>query len=342
MPAPQFYDRFSALLSRFRRDRRANIAVIFAIALLPILTATGAAVDYSLAVQLRAKLQSAADAASVASISAKSPGYIAATTMVSNGSVAAGVTDANNIFNGNMSGVNGYTNLSVTSTVTKTGTTLASNIQFAADMPVIFMKVIGYTSLHLTGDSKSSAGLPLYLDFYLMLDVSASMGLPSTDSEQTRLAAVNPDNYSNYPTGCTLACHFATQDVCSNGGQKYPTNNYCMGYPISRVSYSGYQSLLSSNSGHLPSSMLSGLPNSLYTTLTPVSSCSTDGTDACIQLRADAVGYAVTQLFVTAYSTSKVTNQFRIGLYPFIQYLYAYYALTSSINGSPTNPSTIN
>jgi Flp pilus assembly protein TadG len=342
MSAPRFSDRFTALLSRFRHDRRANIAVIFAIALLPILTGIGASVDYSMATRMKAKLQSAADAASVASISAKSAGYIAATTMVSNGPVPAGVTDANNVFNGNMSAISGYSNLSVTSTVTKTGATLASNVQFAADVPVVFMKVIGYTSLHLTGTSKSSASLPLYLDFYLMLDVSASMGLPSTDNEQTRLAAVNPDNYGNYPTGCTLACHFATQDVCSNGGQKYPTNNYCLGYPISRVSYSGYQQLLSNNSGHLPNSMLSGLPNSLYSTLTPVSSCSTDGTDACIQLRADAVGYAVTQLFVTANATEKVTNQFRIGLYPFIQSLYAYFALTSSINGSPTNSSTIN
>jgi Flp pilus assembly protein TadG len=355
MSAPRFADRFTALLSRFRHDRRANIAVIFAIALLPILTATGAAVDYSLATRMKAKLQSAADAASVASISAKSAGYIAATTMTSNGSVAAGVTDANNIFNGNMNGVTGTTNLTVTSTVTKTGSTLASTVQFAADMPVIFMKVIGYTSLHLTGDSKSSASLPLYLDFYLMLDVSGSMGLPSTNSEQTRLAAVNPDNYSNYPGGCTLACHFQTQDVCTNGGQLYPTNNYCMGYPYSRVSQSALHTLINQASTanvpkqsppSLPNSMLSGLPTSLNTDaksgLPAVSSCPTDGTDACIQLRADAVGYAVTQLFVTANATAKVTNQFRIGLYPFIQYLYAYYALTSSINGSPTNSSTIN
>ena len=73
-----------------------------------------------------------------------------------------------------------------------------------------------------------------------------------------------------------------------------------------------------------------------------VSSCPTDGTTACIQLRADAVGYAVNQLFVTANASMNVTNQFRIGLYPFIQDLYAYFALTSSINGSSTNPSTIN
>jgi hypothetical protein len=76
--------------------------------------------------------------------------------------------------------------------------------------------------------------------------------------------------------------------------------------------------------------------------LPPVSSCSTDGTNACIQLRLDAVGYALTQLFITANATEKVANQFRIGLYPFILYLYEYFPLTSSINGSPTNSSTIN
>ena len=331
-----------SLIGRFRTDQRGNIAVIFAIALLPILTAVGCAVDYSLATRMRAKLQAAADAASVASISQKSPGYTAAAAMTGDGSVSAAVTDANNVFNGNMSAITGYTNLSVTSSVTKTGIKLASNVQFSANVPAVFMKVVGYASLTVTGSSKSSASLPLYLDFYLMLDVSGSMGLPSTDNEQTRLAAVNPDNYANYPTGCTLACHFATQDVCGNSGQKYPTNNYCMGYPITRVSYSGYKQLLQSNSGHLPNSIISGLPDSLYSTLSAVSSCPADGTDSCIQLRADAVGYAVTQLFITANATKTVTNQFRIGLYPFIRYLYAYFALTSSINGSPTNSSTIN
>jgi Flp pilus assembly protein TadG len=331
-----------SLIGRFRKDQRGNIAVIFTIALLPILTAIGCAVDYSLATRMRAKLQAAADAASVASIALKSPGYTAAAAMTGDGSVSAAVTDANNVFNGNMSAITGYTGLTVTSTVTKTGIRLASNVQFSANVPAVFMKVIGYTSLTVTGLSKSSASLPPYLDFYLMLDVSGSMGLPSTDNEQTRLSAVNPDNYANYPTGCTLACHFATQDVCGNSGQKYPTNNYCMGYPITRVSYSGYKQLLQNNSGHLPNSMISGLPDSLYSTLSPVSSCSADGTDSCIQLRADAVGYAVTQLFITANATKTVANQFRIGLYPFIRYLYAYYALTGSISGSPTNPSTIN
>jgi Flp pilus assembly protein TadG len=316
MSEPQSANRVTTLVSRFRRDKRGNIAVIFGICLLPILAAIGCAADYSLATRMKAKLQSAADAASVASISQKSAGYIAATTMSGNGSVSTAVTDANNVFNGNLSAVSGYTSLVQTSTVTKTGSTLTSNVQFSANVPVVFMKVLGYQYLTVTGSSTASASLPLYLDFYLMLDVSGSMGLPSTNAEQTRLAAINPDNYTLYPNGCTFACHFSAQGACDNSEQKYNTNGYCMGYSLSRTA---------GNSGN-----------------TPVTSCSTDGTSACIQLRADAVGYAVTQLFITANATEKVTNQFRIGLYPFIQYLYAYFPLTSSISGSSTNSSTIN
>ena len=61
-------------------------------------------------------------------------------------------------------------------------------------------------------------------------------------------------------------------------------------------------------------------------------------------MRLDAVGYAVNQLLNTPSdrSATNVPNQFRIGLYPFIQKLYAYFPLTSSINGSATNSSTIN
>lgn len=329
-------------IGRFRREKSGNIAVIFALALLPVLAAIGTAVDYSLATRMRAKLQSAADAASVASISQKSPGFTAAAAMTGDGSVTAAITDANNVFDGNMSGVTGYTNLSRTSTVTKTGIRLTSNVQFTADVPVVFMKVMGHSKMTVTGTSSASGTLPPFLDFYLMLDVSGSMGLASTPGEQARLALVNPDDRGNYPTGCAFACHFATQDVCYNNVQKYPTNNRCLGYPVSRVSQTAFKQLLQQNSNKLPNSMLSGLPNSLYNALGSVSSCATDGTDACIQLRADAVGYAVTQLFNTANASKRVTDQFRIGLYPFIRYLYAYFPLTSSINGSPTNSSTIN
>ena len=130
MNISRILNRIVVPIARFPRDTNGNIAVTFALALLPILTAVGCAVDYATAARIKAKLQSAADAASTASISVNSAGYTAAMSMTSNGSVSAGVTEANNIFNGNASATVGYTGLSETSTVTKTGSILTSNVQF--------------------------------------------------------------------------------------------------------------------------------------------------------------------------------------------------------------------
>ena len=69
MPASRIATRLTALIPRFRHDRRANVAIIFAFALLPVLSAIGCATDYSLAMRMKAQMQSAADAAAVASIS---------------------------------------------------------------------------------------------------------------------------------------------------------------------------------------------------------------------------------------------------------------------------------
>ena len=65
---------FLSLMNRFRRDQRGNLAVIFAVATVPLISAIGVAIDYSEATRIKAKLQSAADAAAVAAISQQSTG----------------------------------------------------------------------------------------------------------------------------------------------------------------------------------------------------------------------------------------------------------------------------
>jgi Flp pilus assembly protein TadG len=382
---------FFRLMDRFRRDQRGNLAVIFAVATVPLIAAIGCAIDYSEATRIKAKLQSAADAAAVASISKNSSGWLAASQMTTDGPVVPAQNDAANIFNGNITASSSlFNNKIVTPVVTKTGPNLTATVTFSADVPVTFMQVFGPAGLQkltVSGNSKASSSLPPYLDFYLMLDVSGSMGLPSTNAEQTRLSAVNPDDFSVYSNGCTFACHFQAQGSCSDPAvnQKanvanppvsaYPTNRYCLGYLISRVGPAAYTGLLQTNTNYpmknqqLPPAMLPnvtstvvpGAPNSLITgnskslpnSLTPVTSCPTEGATNCIQLRADAVGMAlnatkavngVDGLFATANDpkNQQVTNQFRIGLYPFIRNLITYSGLTSTINASPTTPGTIN
>jgi Flp pilus assembly protein TadG len=189
-----------SLIARFRSDQRGNIAVIFVLALLPILSAIGCAIDYTRATQIKSKLQSAADAASVGSISKTSPAFIAAGSMTTDGPIAAGVTDATNIFNGNMSGVTGYTLNSVTPAVNKTGAAVTSTVDFSADISTMFLGVMGKSVMTVTGTSNSIANMPLFIDFYLLLDNSPSMGVGATPADVTTMV-------NNTADQCAFACH---------------------------------------------------------------------------------------------------------------------------------------
>lgn len=190
----------TTIIRRFVHDRRGNIAVIFALACVPLITAVGCAVDYSRATQTRAKLQAAADAASVGSIAKASPAFKAAGNMTSDGPISVGVTDAENIFNANRANLTGYTLNSITSTVVKTGSTVTSTIAFSASINTMFLGLIGKTALTLNGTSKATASMPLYIDFYLLLDNSPSMGVGATPTDVQTMV-------NNTSDKCAFACH---------------------------------------------------------------------------------------------------------------------------------------
>ena len=342
------FARMRALFASFRSNTRANVAVISAVSALPLITAIGCVVDYTTASMIRTKLQGAADAATLASVSANSPLMATAKAMTGNGNVSGGSTATVNFFNSNLTGTTGYTTPSPTANVTKTGMVISATLSFTAQVPTFFLGVIGYRNIAISGTSTSSYKLPTYIDFYVTIDVSGSMSFPSTASEQARLQAVNPDNMTGsngYPKGCTFACH-AAQGACPQSGNPgqgpYPavgtsTNpspgGYCQGFIITRL-------------GTTPVSFASGnnSANGLRVNWTnsQVTSCPNPGTTSCIRLRADAVGYAVNQLLSTANNSEQVTNQFRGGLYPFIVNLYSYFPLTTSLIGSANTSGTIN
>jgi|HubBroStandDraft_3_1064219.scaffolds.fasta_scaffold14714_3 Flp pilus assembly protein TadG len=352
--------RLRASIAKFRSNKRGNVAVITALCALPLIASVGCVIDYTTASLVKTKLQAAADAAALATVSVNSSVVTTAKAMSSSGTVSGGSTFATNFFNANLnaSPANvGYTNLTPTATVALSGTRMTATVSFTAKVPTYFMGVMGFSNTNISGSSTASYTMPTYINFYLMLDVSGSMSFPSTLAEQARLMAVNPDDLlgtspNNYPQGCQFACHFSRQGACAQTGSDphqgpipaagTSTNpgsgGYCQGFIISRL-------------GTTPTSFGSGTNNvtngnSVNWNATPVTSCPTPGTTSCIQLRADAVGYAVTTLLSTAAASEQVTNQYQVGLFPFIQYLYgctsvtpcsasnAYVPLTTNLTGS--------
>mgnify|MGYP003584081175 CR=1 FL=1 len=59
------------LLRRFRENDRGAVAIVFAVALIPIMGLSGAAIDYTRATQAKSKLQAATDSAALAALTVK-------------------------------------------------------------------------------------------------------------------------------------------------------------------------------------------------------------------------------------------------------------------------------
>ena len=189
-----------AAIRTIGRDGRANVAVTFALALIPIVGFVGAAIDYSMASRQRAKLQSALDEALLA-------GSIAGKQVLDAGSgssaaIAAAESAANAFFTANTTGITSQ--LSVDYTMS--GLTLTGSGTATAAVATNFSKVLGFSSLNLSVASNSSSTTQPYLNVYLLIDISSSMLLPSTQTGITQM--ING-------TGCALACHNTTDGTDS-------------------------------------------------------------------------------------------------------------------------------
>jgi len=120
--------------------------------------------------------------------------------MQSDGPIAAAQTDALRIFNAETAGRNGFTLTSLTATAAKSNWAVSSTVQFSATVPTAIMGVIGVKSMTVTGTSAAANGLPTFIDFYLLLDNTPSMGVGATPSDVSTMV-------NNTSDKCAFACH---------------------------------------------------------------------------------------------------------------------------------------
>lgn len=202
--------KLAAHLRSLRADRRGNVAVTFAIALLPILGLVGAAVDYSIAVNTRTKIEAALDTAVL----------LATSKTEANLPMATAQADALKMFAAQIA-MFGVTTKSSSITITDGVNGRVATGTAAADVPTTFMKVMGFNSIAVNGNATAKVGLPVYVDFYLLLDNSPSMGVAATSTD-----IQNMQKYTvNQPDGtCAFACHNTYKST--NHNQLDPYTNY--------------------------------------------------------------------------------------------------------------------
>jgi Flp pilus assembly protein TadG len=178
-----------AFLRRFRRHEQGNIAIIFALTLIPVFGCFGVALDYSLATMARTKLNKVADAAVLSAVNAQSMAMTA----------AAAQTTSQKIFDGEAV-VKGVTVINRTVNVQDVGLGRTASISYTATVPTALMRLMSINSMTIGGTATAIAKLPTYIDFYLLLDNTPSMGVGATPADVTTMV-------NNTSDKCAFACH---------------------------------------------------------------------------------------------------------------------------------------
>lgn len=152
--------------ARFAAAEQGNIAVIFAIALVPVLSFIGAAVDYSRAAQARTSMQAALDSAALMLSKDLSSGTITPSQIS---------TKAQAYFNGLFTGTATLPSVSVAATYTAS-TSMGSTIQLSGTgtYTTSFMKIAGFPTLGI-GTTSTSAWGNVRMRVALVLDNTGSM-----------------------------------------------------------------------------------------------------------------------------------------------------------------------
>jgi Flp pilus assembly protein TadG len=181
-------------------DRSGNFGMVFALLTIPVTVAVGSAIDYGDALMVHSQMQQAADSAAVGALAEQSVGVIAGLTKGTNGAVTEAEKDAENLFRANMdSNLSSYLT-SVKVDIQRSGNLFTSKVNFTASVPTTFLTIIGKKTMNVSGVATGSYVPATYIDFYLMLDNSPSMGLGATDADITKLEKNTSDT-------CAFACH---------------------------------------------------------------------------------------------------------------------------------------
>jgi Flp pilus assembly protein TadG len=193
-------------LRNFGESRRGNVAMIFALGSPVILMGIAVAVDFSNASIVHSKLNAAADAAALAALTP-------AMMQQSNDTARAA---ANAMFDAQANALGSV----ITSVVSRDAaitnpngvTNRQADFTYTVQINSLLGGILGQSAVNpltVHGESVAQATVPPNINFYLLLDNSPSMALPSTAAGITQM-----QNLTTMQGACAFACH---QSSTNNG-----------------------------------------------------------------------------------------------------------------------------
>ncbi|RXH02666.1 pilus assembly protein [Bradyrhizobium zhanjiangense] len=182
---------------RFARDRKANVAIIFALMMVPTIFLLGMTLDYTLALRKREQLNAAADAAAIAAVR---PAMLTQTDT----SVVRATAEAVFAAKANLPGLSAVPTPTVT--VTDSGLARTITVSYTAESINNFPGVLGKQTWQVAGSATAKASSAPNMNFYLVLDDSPSMAIAATQTDINNMIAATSSQPS-YARNCAFACH---------------------------------------------------------------------------------------------------------------------------------------
>ncbi len=181
-------------LAAFRRSSGGNIAILTALMLVPVMGIAGLAVDYSISSLQHSRLTALAD--STALLGARRAKEIIEEGVGSiNSRIEALEGQLVKHFASQSSNIVG---VQKTVNVVRNGLNIQVSVDWGVSIPSVFGRLYGQNSYQIAGQSASTVSVRPYIHLIVLLDVSQSMGIGATQSDQQRM--FNRE-------GCMFACH---------------------------------------------------------------------------------------------------------------------------------------
>ncbi|UWU24705.1 pilus assembly protein (plasmid) [Rhizobium sp. CB3060] len=189
--------RLFKILRRLRKDRGGNVAIVTALAMVPMLLAVGASFDYIRAYNVRQSMQSDLDAA-----------LIAAVKQIDTEDTDALKEKVSDWFHAQVESSYTLGDIEIDTSNHRITATASGTV------PTTLMQLANITTVPVSVASAVKGPATSYLNVYVVIDKSPSMLLAATTAGQQTM-------YSGI--GCQFACH--TGDAHTVSGKSY-ANNY--------------------------------------------------------------------------------------------------------------------
>jgi len=174
--------------------------------MVPLTGAVGLAVDYARISHAHSVLLGAADAAVASAVSESSQTYRNGLVFTAGWTEQEAQQEMLNFFQANVINNVDFAIQTAEAKILAGGGRIEASLNFEVKVPLTFMRTFfGRDDVVVKGVSSALVGSLPYIDFYMLLDNSPSMGLGATVKDIRMLENNTPDN-------CAFACHISSED----------------------------------------------------------------------------------------------------------------------------------